>query len=59
MSQDIAKKLDIPNEWIFIYFISENCPIKNFGDQSNGHQIYIPSQAETSKILISNQTLKC
>jgi hypothetical protein len=60
MSQNIAKKLDIPNEWIFMYFISENCPIKTFGDQSNDdHQIYIPSHVETSKIFISNQTFKC
>lgn len=59
MSQEIAKKLDIPKEWVVIHFISENSPVNFFGDQSNDHQIYIPSQVETSKIFISNQTFKC
>jgi len=31
MSQNIGKKLDISTEWIFMYFLAQNCSIKDFG----------------------------
>lgn len=59
MSQTISKKLDIPAEWVFIYFTAKNCEIKDFGDQSRNHQMYSPSENETSKIFIMEKSLKC
>lgn len=41
--QNIVKNVNVPNEWVFIYFFSKNWRINDFADDIMKNQLYKPS----------------